>query len=186
MEHKSNDSSIFKVAINLIGACIISGLIIGTVYTLTAATAAEKLVEIKNSSLQSLVTEADTIEEIEGKAEWFEAMKDGKLFAYIVPAESKGYAGPVELLVAISPDLKVMKYTITASKETPGLGDKAKEPQFADQFVGKDAEHLEVTKDPSKTELIQSISGSTITSRAVTKAVREAVEEVTAYAEGGE
>ncbi|HWQ89029.1 MAG TPA: FMN-binding protein [Desulfitobacteriaceae bacterium] len=185
MEHKSNDSSIFKVAINLIGACIISGLIIATVFTLTAATAAEKLVEIKNSSLQSMVTEADTIKEIQGKPEWFEAMKNGKLIAYIVPAESKGYAGAVELLVAISPDFKVMKYTITASKETPGLGDKAKDAPFAGQFVGKDAEHLEVTKDPSKTQLIQAISGSTITSRAVTKAVREAVEAVTAFAEGG-
>ncbi len=185
MTHDNNDS-IFKVAFNLIGACIISGLIIGAVYSLTAATAAEKIVELKNASLQEMVADADAIVEIEGKHEWHEAIKDGEVVAYIVPAESKGYAGAIELLVSISPDLKVLKYSILESKETPGLGDKAKEPLFADQFIGKDAEHLEVTKDPNKTELIQSISGSTITSRAVTKAVKEALEEVTAFVQGGE
>jgi electron transport complex protein RnfG len=184
MSH-DNESSIFKVAINLIGACLVSALIIAGIYSFTATTAAEKQIELKNLSMQSMVA-ADTFKAVEGKKDWYEAMKDGKLVAYIVPGESKGYAGAIEMLVAVSPDLKVMKYTITKSNETPGLGDKAKEPKFADQFIGKDAEHLEVTKDPSKTELIQAISGSTITSRAVTLAVKNALEEVTAFAQGGE
>jgi electron transport complex protein RnfG len=185
MSH-DNESSIFKVAINLIGACIISGVIIGAVFSFTSAIAAEKLIELKNASLQEMAADADAIVEIEGKTDWYEAMKDGEVVAYIVPAESKGYAGAIEMLVAVSPDLKVLKYSILESKETPGLGDKAKEPLFADQFIGKDAEHLEVTKDPNKKDLIQAISGSTITSRAVTKGIKEALEEVTAFVQGGE
>lgn len=184
-KHNGNGDSIIKIALNLIGACIISGLIIGGVYSLTASTAAEKQIELKNLSLQTLVAGADTYQEIAGKPEWYTALKDGQIIAYIVPAESKGYSGSIKLLVAISPDQKVIKYTILESKETPGLGDKAKEEPFAGQFVGKDLEHLEVTKDPTKTDLIQSISGSTITSRAVTKAVSEAVKEVTVFVQGG-
>ncbi|MFZ3131978.1 MAG: FMN-binding protein [Desulfosporosinus sp.] len=184
-EHTHNNNGILKIALNLICACIISGLIIAVVYTLTASTALAKQAELKTLSLKSLVTEADTYQEIPGKDEWFAAIKDGQTIAYIVPAESKGYSGAIELLVAISPDHKVMKYTILESSETPGLGDKAKEEPFAGQFVGKGVEQLEVTKDPSKKELIQSISGSTITSRAVTKAVSEAVEEVTVFVQGG-
>ncbi|MDR3289374.1 MAG: FMN-binding protein [Peptococcaceae bacterium] len=185
MEHTSNQDSIFKIAANLIGACLISGLIIAITYSLTHGIAEEKQIELKQLSLQSLVVEADDYQEIEGKEEWYTAQKDGQVIAYIVPAASKGYGGTIELLVAIDLDLKVIKYSITESNETPGLGDKASAPLFADQFIGKGAEALEVTKDPTQKELIQSISGSTITSRAVTKAVREAVEEVAAFTQGG-
>jgi electron transport complex protein RnfG len=188
MEHSSKNDSILKIALNLVGACILSGVIIGSLYTATADIAAAKQVEIKNNSLKSMVTDADEYKEIEGKHEWYAAMKNGQKIAYIVPAESRGYAGAIELLVAISPDLKVMKYTIIESKETPGLGDKAKEEPFASQFVGKGADELDPNEAITKTNekgKIQAISGSTITSRAVTKAVYEAVEEVAAFAKGG-
>ena len=53
-------------------------------------------------------------------------------------------------------------------------------------FAGKGADKLEVTKDPANKENIQAMTGATISSRAVTKGVREAVEAVAAYkAEGG-
>ena len=46
--------------------------------------------------------------------------------------------------------------------------------------------HVIVTKDPANKENIQAMTGATISSRAVTKGVREAVEAVAAYkAEGG-
>ena len=65
--------------------------------------------------------------------------------------------------------------------ETPGLGDNASKPKFSNQFIGKKAEDLEVVKVPTDKN-IQALTGATITSRAVTKGIREAVEEVTAYA----
>lgn len=40
--HVKKEYSIFQVAINLIGACLISGLILGVVYYITAPIAAEK------------------------------------------------------------------------------------------------------------------------------------------------
>jgi electron transport complex, RnfABCDGE type, G subunit len=189
MEHSSKNDSILKIALNLLGACIISGIIIGSLYTVTKDTAIAKQVEIKQASLKSMVADADEYTEIEGKHEWYTAKKNGQTIAYIVPAESRGYAGAIELLVAVSPDHKVMKYTILESKETPGLGDKAKEEPFASQFVGKGADELDPNEAITKTNekgKIQSIAGSTITSRAVTKAVYEAVEEVAAaFPEGG-
>ncbi|MHB8126241.1 MAG: FMN-binding protein [Desulfitobacteriaceae bacterium] len=188
MEHTSKNDSILKIALNLIGACIISGIIIGVLYTFTADIAVAKQIEIKNLSLRSMVAEADDYQEIEGKHEWYAAKKNDQIIAYIVPAESRGYAGAIEMLVAVSPDHKVMKYTILQSKETPGLGDKAKEEPFASQFIGKGADQLDPNEAITKTNekgKIQSISGSTITSRAVTKAVYEAVEEVAVFAQGG-
>ncbi|MDD2233596.1 MAG: FMN-binding protein [Desulfitobacteriaceae bacterium] len=188
MEHSNKNDSILKIALNLLGACIISGIIIGSLYTATNDIAVAKQEELKTASLQSMVADADEYKEIEGKEEWFAAMKDGQAIAYIVPAESRGYAGAIELLVAVTPDHKVMKYIIVESKETPGLGDKAKEEPFVNQFIGKGADELDPDEAVTKTNekgKIQSIAGSTITTRAVTKAVYEAVEAVAAFDKGG-
>ena len=60
--------------------------------------------------------------------------------------------------------------------ETPGLGDNASKPKFRDQFKGKKIDSLEVTKEHSDTKHIQAMTGATISSRAVTRGVKEAVE----------
>jgi electron transport complex protein RnfG len=184
-EHNENENNILKIALNLAGACIISGVIIAVVYFLTADIAKQKQVELQNLALKSLVTQADQYSPVAGKAGWYTATQNGKVIAYVVPSESKGYGGTIKMLVAITPDNKVIKYTILEAKETPGLGDKASQPLFADQFEGKTANHLQVTKDPNDKEDIQAISGATITSRAVTLAVKNAVDEVSSLTKGG-
>ncbi|MEN6326604.1 MAG: FMN-binding protein [Syntrophomonas sp.] len=185
MEHHESNDSILKIAFNLAGACIISGIIIATVYFLTHDIALQKQAELQTLALKSLVTEADQYNPVEGKPGWYTAAQDGELIAYIIPSESKGYGGTIKLLVAVGPDQKVIKYTIVEAKETPGLGDKAAKSPFIDQFPGKGSENLEVTKDPGNKENIQAISGATITSRAVTKAVKTAVDELSEFSKGG-
>jgi len=184
-EHTENKDGLLKIALNLTCACIISGIIIAVVYFLTADIAKQKQIELNNLALQSLVTEADQYVPIEGKTGCYTATKNGEVIAYIVPSESKGYGGSIKLLVAVGPDNKVLKYTILESKETPGLGDKAAKAPFMDQFTGKTAANLEVTKDAANKDNIQAISGATITSRAVTLAVKNAVDEVSSLPKGG-
>jgi len=184
-DHTDNNSSILKIALNLACACIISGIIIAVVYFLTADIAKQKAAELQRLALESIVQGADQYTPIPGKTGCYTATKGDKVIAYIVPAESKGYASSIKLLVAVGPDKKVIRYTILESKETPGLGDKAAKPQFADQFAGKTSGSLEVTKDATNKENIQAISGATITSRAVTKAVKSAVDEVSSITKGG-
>ena len=178
------EESIFKVAINLIGACLISGVIIGIVYFITAPIAVEKNEMMTQESMKALVNDADTFKEVSGKEKWFTAEKDGEVIAYVVPGESKGYGGAIKMLVAVSSDGKVIDYSILTSNETPGLGSKAAEEPFKGQFKGKQAESLIVTKDASKTENIQAMTGATISSKAVTLAVKDAVEEVVQFTGG--
>ena len=52
--------------------------------------------------------------------------------------------------------------------ETAGLGMKAKEPSFYEQYVGKNPTKFAVSKDGGDGEQIDALSGATITSRAVT------------------
>ena len=185
--HSSQENSILKIALNLTGACVMSGLIIAGTYFFTNDTAVQKEAELKSLTLKSMVTEADSYKPITGKTDWYAASKGGKTIAYIVPAESKGYGGAIKLLVAVTPEGLVKNFNILESKETPGLGDKAAKPQFSEQLMGKSSTQLIVTKDPADKEAIMAISGATITSRAVTLGVKNAVDEVANFLkEGGE
>jgi electron transport complex protein RnfG len=181
-EHGHDDnSSIFKIGINLTIACLLSGAIIAGTYAVTAPVAAKERVVQKNKAMKELVTDAQEFKPIEGKTDWYAAVKDGKVIAYVVPAESKGYGGAIKMVTAVSPEGSSLGYKILSHNETPGLGDNATQPKFIKQFIGKKAEQLEVVKVPTDKN-IQALTGATITSRAVTKGIKEAVEEVTEYA----
>lgn len=183
-EHVEKKYSIFQIAMNLTAACFISGAIIAGTYYVTAPIAAQKAIELKNDSMKSLVKDAEGFKPVDGKKDWYVAEKGGQPIAYIIPSESKGYGGAIKMLVAVTKDGKVIDYSITAHNETPGLGDNAAKPKFRDQFNDKTAEKLEVTKNPSETDKIQAMTGATISSRAVTKGVKEAVEQYNEFAGG--
>ena len=183
-EHKEKEYSIFQIAFNLAIACIISGAIIALTYYKTAATAVQKSEELLNQSMKSLVTDAESFKAIDGKTGWYSAVKGGKVIAYVVPTETKGYGGTIKLLTAITPEGKIIDYNIISHNETPGLGDNASKDKFRKQFNGKDINGLSVVKDPSDKEHIQAMTGATISSKAVTKGEKEAVELVTEYKEG--
>ena len=176
--YTNKNSSVFKIALNLTATCLISGIIIATVYHLTLATAEHKKLEIRNGTMKKLVPHADNFVPVPGKTAWFEAVEKEKIIAYIVPSESRGYGGTIKLLTAISPDGKVLNFSILDSKETPGLGDKASKEPFHDQFIGKSVENMTITKDQNNKNDVQAISGATITSRAVTFGVKEAVRKI--------
>ena len=60
--------------------------------------------------------------------------------------------------------------------ETPGLGMKAKEPAFKDQFSGKPAATFSVSKTGATSDdQVNAISGATFSSSATTNAVNAAV-----------
>ena len=60
--------------------------------------------------------------------------------------------------------------------DTPGLGLKAKDAKYRDQFIGKNVDELKVTKTGAASDNeIDAISGATITSNATTNAVNAAL-----------
>lgn len=177
---ENNEHSIFKIASNLSLASLISGIVIGSVYYVTAPVAAQKAEQMKQESMKALIAQADSFTELAGHEGTFAAKQNGKTIGYIVPSETKGYGGRIKMLVAVTADKKVIDFTILEHNETPGLGDNAQKPAFRQQFAGKGADLLEVTKDPANTDKIQAMTGATISSRAVTQGVKQAVETVAA------
>ncbi len=96
---------------------------------------------------------------------------------YCVGVSSPGYGGDIKLMVGVGTDGVVQGVKIIELSETPGLGSKATEPAFIGQFAGKGG-NLEVVKGAGAEGKISAISGATISSRAVTTGVNEAIKAV--------
>lgn len=98
---------------------------------------------------------------------------DGNLIGVVITTESSGYGGKIEVMTGIKSNGEVSGVNILSMEETPGLGAKGKEDSFLKQYKGFDRSNLAVSKDGGE---INALSGATITSRAITKAVNEAIE----------
>ena len=95
---------------------------------------------------------------------------------YVITTTDKdGFGGNIQITVGIKKDGTINGVSILSISETAGLGMKATEPSFYNQYVNKKADKFVVSKDGGDGEQIDALSGATITSRAVTGAVNTAL-----------
>jgi len=142
--------------------------------------------KIKNDeALKLVLNEAKNYEEVDFDLEEGSNIKaiyagyvDNNIIGYVVKVSSKGFGGPIEMMVGVSGDGLLKGIKILKHSETPGLGDHANKPEFSNQYMDKSIENsLEVVKrEASSDNEIQAISGATITSKAVTAGVNEVIE----------
>lgn len=67
MSSHEKEYSVSQIALNLVAACLVSGIIIAVVYFITAPIAKVKAAELTQKAMQSLVTEATSFKTVEGK-----------------------------------------------------------------------------------------------------------------------
>lgn len=178
-------SNIVKDALVLFVITIIAGMLLGFTYTVTKEPIAEQGIKKRDAALSNVIAEA-TFEKIEDAKledyvkikEVFVANKDEEVVGYAFNLSTKeGYGGVIELAVGIDTAGNVTAIDVMKHTETPGLGSKAGEPDFKNQFINKPATTLEVVKGAAVNENeIAAIGGATITSRAVTGAVNAAID----------
>ncbi len=121
----------------------------------------------------------------DGKVDYYKCYAESdstKLVGYIFTAFGVGYSSTVETLVGVDTAGTVFGINILSQLETPGLGAKVTEikygdtkPWFQTQFSGKKMNQLTVDKDGGT---IESITGATISSRAVTNSIYKALEDL--------
>ncbi|OPX25426.1 MAG: hypothetical protein B1H02_01555 [Candidatus Latescibacteria bacterium 4484_107] len=102
----------------------------------------------------------------------------------VLLTSGKGYSSTIEMAVGVDLSGALTGISIVSQQETPGLGAKItevrygeSEPWFQAQFKGKTLSQLSVDKDGGA---IDSITGATISSRAVTDGVRSALKRLEA------
>ena len=100
----------------------------------------------------------------------------GNIIGYVFKSTPTGFGGNVEVVTGISVDGLLTGVRIGNHNETPGLGAKAKDAAFYEQYNGKSAEgEIGVAKsNPTETD-IQAITGATISSKAITSGVNASI-----------
>lgn len=162
--------------------CGLSGLTLSAVRQATGPRIEEQvLTYVQGPALSQVFTEYDNnpvkdrkvFDLPSGPVTVFPALKDGQLTAVAMETYGSGYGGDVGVMVGITTDgSRVAGIGITTSKETPGLGARASEAEYRDQFRGHSTEGLALAKNGGS---IQAIAGATITSTATINAVEKAV-----------
>ncbi len=106
----------------------------------------------------------------------------GKIIGYAFKAFGKGYDSVIETMVGIDTTGMIQKIKIIYQKETPGLGALVEENEpfegkkwSTQQFNHKTIDQLKVDKDGGQ---IVSITGATITSRAITNSIKSKMEDL--------
>jgi len=106
-----------------------------------------------------------------------------KGFSFI--ASGQGYSSRIQTMVGVNNKGTIEAIEILFQQETPGLGAKSTEirpgeekPWFQKQFAGKFAADIKVDKDGGE---IVSITGATITSRAVANSIQKGIEWLSDY-----
>ncbi len=111
----------------------------------------------------------------------YRAVKNGRVTAVAFEAIAPdGYNGRIRLLLAVSPEGRLLGVRVVAHAETPGLGDyiDIAKSDWIRQFDGRhlspaNANAWRVKKDGGT---FDAMAGATVTPRAVVKAVRKALE----------
>ena|SRR3712207_1546676 len=179
-------NSMVKIGMTLLAfSAIAAGLLAGT-NQMTAPKIAILNEKASNEARMAVLPEAKEFKLIDaGKykaagaetvREVFEGTDGSGTAGYTIKAAPSGYGGEVEITVGISKDGKIKGVSIGNNSETPGLGAKSADPAFNGQYKEKDAKPIEVIKagTPSENQ-IKAISGATITSKAVTGGVNDAI-----------
>ncbi|MEW6096504.1 MAG: RnfABCDGE type electron transport complex subunit G [bacterium] len=171
--------NIIKIGINLMIVSMIGATILATTNFVTAPKIEEVEKEAKLKARQTVLPSATEFKEFKEKKGFFKGLNsDGELVGYVLSCMAEGYGGGFWVMAGIDKNFKIVEINVLTNKETPGLGNKIEDDEFRNQFKGKGVENLEVVKTPPFEGKIQAITGATISSKAVTEAVKEGLEEL--------
>ncbi len=181
---------ILKLALILLAISFVCTILLTVVNALTKTKIAERSQKSAQDARIEVLKEADDFKKTDGFKptdkygapvnEIYIGTKDGKTAGYCVSVSPNGYGGAIQMIVGISADMNVTGVKITSMSETPGLGAKASDKSFTNQYIDKAANGdlgVNKTGNASKDE-INAISGATISSKAVTSGVNAAAKAV--------
>ncbi|PKM63380.1 MAG: electron transporter RnfG [Firmicutes bacterium HGW-Firmicutes-21] len=166
---KKDLRTIIKPALTLFIICAAVTALLALTDNLTEKEIAAREQQRISDSRKTVLPEAEIFEEYNDSTVTG-INSDGGIIGYVFTVTEHGYSGDIQVMVGINKDGKVSGVNLIKHSETPGLGAAAGGPSFLDQFRGLSGK-AEVGKN------IDSISGATITSRAVSRAVNGAIEQ---------
>ena len=188
-------NKIIKDALALTLITLVAGVALGGVYEITKDPVAKQEAQAKAEAYEQVFTDAAAFEAVEMddtltktirdqldqegyKAQSIEEVmraedQSGETLGYaFTVVTSEGYGGDIQFSMGVQNDGTLNGISILSIGETAGLGMNADTPAFKDQFVGKQVEKLQYTKNgATQDDEINAISGATVTTNAMTNGV---------------
>ena len=188
-------NKIIKDALALTLITLVAGVALGGVYEITKDPIAKQEAQAKAEAYEQVFTDAAAFEAVEMddaltktirdqldqegyKAQSIEEVmraedQSGETLGYAFTiVTSEGYGGDIQFSMGVQNDGTLNGISILSIGETAGLGMNADTPAFKDQFVGKQVEKLQYTKNgATQDDEINAISGATVTTNAMTNGV---------------
>ena len=178
---KANFKDIFIPTISLFLICLVITAALALTNWVTAEKIAENEAQKKTESMQTVVPDATDFEDKSTEdAEVFAGLDaSGNLVGYAISAATTGYGGQVKVMTGIDTEGNIIGVDVFYNDdETPGLGKNTSNEDFTSQYQGLSAnEDIVVSKDSASgnAQTVDAVTSATISSRAVTKAVDEAL-----------
>ena len=189
-------NNIVKNTLILTAITVVSGLLLGVVYGITKEPIAQAQENTKQEAYRTVLSDASEFESVEFDADAAASLlsengyasdviteiaegtdASGATVGYVISVQSsEAYDGSLSLSVGIASNGTVKGIEMLEISETAGLGMKADESEFKDQFKDKNVQKFTYTKTGEDgDDKIDAISGATITTNAVTNAVDSAL-----------
>lgn len=164
-----------KDALILFAITLISGLCLGVVYDITKGPIEQATIAANNRTYQEVLSTASSFADVEGSEAVVAELNasgalagfggvavesvlegtdaSGAVVGHVVNSLSNdSYGGAVKISVGFDAEGTITGVGIREINDTPGLGLKAKEPKFKDQYIGKNVDTLVVTKTGASAE----------------------------------
>ena len=188
-------NKIIKDALALTLITLVAGVALGGVYEITKDPIARQEAQAKAEAYEQVFTDAAAFEEVKMDDTLIQTIRDqldqegykaqsieeimraenesGETLGYaFTVVTSEGYGGDIQFSMGVQNDGTLNGISILSIGETAGLGMNADTPAFKDQFVGKQVEQLQYTKNgATQDDEINAISGATVTTNAMTNGV---------------
>ncbi|NLG38000.1 MAG: RnfABCDGE type electron transport complex subunit G [Clostridiales bacterium] len=180
--------SILVLSLKLLVITLVAGLALGATYAITEEPIRQQNILKAEAARKSIFGEADfeqateveairaTDERFAGVTDAYYAVQSGQITGCVVSIAASGYGGDITLTVGVDPEGRIAGLEVGSHSETPGLGAKARDAAFKEQFAGRRAPLAVVKSDQPSENEISAITGATITSQGVTDATNLAAE----------
>jgi electron transport complex protein RnfG len=186
---------IIKDTLALALITVIAGIALGAVYMITKEPIEKQNEKTKIAAYNAVFSDLDTYEEYKDAESLSKVLKENGfnavdvnevVYAYnskgedlgmiITVTDKEGYGGNIKMTVGIDVTGTITGLEILEISETAGLGMKAADKSFRDQYVGINADEVVYTKSgKTQNNEIDAISSATITTKAVTDGVNGAI-----------
>ncbi len=190
-------NSPFKLVVAVTVTCVVAATGLAMTYAVTAPRIAEQDRLAEERSLQAVAPDADDFMAVEDAGvleaaataadevevvDVYRVMASGAQTGWALKVASRGYGGPMLLVIGLDTSGSVTGVSVLTQNETPGLGTKVlTEKWFIEQFPGLPAGYSD-----SDVRALDVISGSTRSSNGIRNGVAAAGRVFTDALEGTE